>query len=70
LAITLSFQKGIKAPDSLIRKPLGIPDSRPAGYALGLVRRLVEQVRGSAIIDSDHGTIWTIKIPVERIAFA
>jgi two-component sensor histidine kinase len=39
-------------------------------HGLGLVRRLVEQVRGSAIIDSDHGTIWTIKIPVERIAFA
>jgi len=39
-------------------------------HGLGLVRRLVEQVRGSATIDSDHGTIWTIKIPVERIAFA
>jgi two-component sensor histidine kinase len=38
-------------------------------HGLGLVRRLVEQVRGSAIINSDHGTIWTIKIPVERIAF-
>ena len=37
-------------------------------HGLGLVRRLVEQVRGSAIIDSEHGTIWTIKIPVERIA--
>jgi two-component sensor histidine kinase len=39
-------------------------------HGLGLVRRLVEQVRGSATIDSDHGTIWTIKIPVERIAIA
>jgi two-component sensor histidine kinase len=39
-------------------------------HGLGLVQRLVEQVRGSATIDSDHGTIWTIKIPVERIAFA
>jgi two-component sensor histidine kinase len=39
-------------------------------HGLGLVRRLVEQVRGSATIESDHGTIWTIKIPVERIAFA
>jgi len=34
-------------------------------HGLGLVRRLVEQVRGSAIIDSSHGTVWTIKIPVE-----
>jgi len=39
-------------------------------HGLGLVRRLVEQVRGSAVVDSGHGTVWTIKIPVERIAFA
>jgi hypothetical protein len=31
------------------------------------VRRLVEQVRGSAVVDSDHGTLWTIKIPVENL---
>ena len=39
-------------------------------HGLGLVRRLVEQVRGSAIIDSDHGTIWTIRIPVERVVLS
>ena len=33
-------------------------------HGLGLVRRLVEQIRGSAIVNSDHGTVWTIKIPV------
>jgi hypothetical protein len=27
------------------------------------VRRLVEQVRGTAVVDSNHGTIWTLKIP-------
>jgi Signal transduction histidine kinase len=32
-------------------------------HGLGLVRRLVEQIRGSAIVNSDHGTVWTIKIP-------
>ena len=37
-------------------------------HGLGLVRRLVEQVRGSAIVASDHGTVWTIKIPVEHRA--
>jgi two-component sensor histidine kinase len=36
-------------------------------HGLGLVRRLVEQIRGSAIIESDHGTVWTIKIPVDRV---
>jgi two-component sensor histidine kinase len=39
-------------------------------HGLGLVRRLVEQVRGSAIVDSGHGTLWTIQIPVERVALA
>jgi two-component sensor histidine kinase len=39
-------------------------------HGLGLVRRLVEQVRGSATIDSDHGTVWTIRVPLERAAFA
>ncbi|HXN66330.1 MAG TPA: histidine kinase dimerization/phosphoacceptor domain -containing protein [Bradyrhizobium sp.] len=40
----------------------GIENKR---HGLGLVRRLVEQVRGSAIVDSRHGTVWTINIPVE-----
>jgi two-component sensor histidine kinase len=39
-------------------------------HGLGLVRRLVEQVRGSAIVDSNHGTVWSIQIPVERVVFA
>ena len=33
-------------------------------HGLGLVRRLVEQVRGIASLDSENGTMWTIKIPV------
>jgi two-component sensor histidine kinase len=37
-------------------------------HGLGLVRRLVEQVRGNAVVVSDRGTVWTIKIPVERVA--
>ena len=32
-------------------------------HGLGLVRRLIEQVRGTAAVDSDHGTIWTIRFP-------
>jgi two-component sensor histidine kinase len=37
-------------------------------HGLGLVRRLVEQVRGSATVNSDHGTVWTIKIPIVALA--
>jgi two-component sensor histidine kinase len=33
-------------------------------HGLGWVRRLVEQVRGSAIAHSENGTVWTIRIPV------
>ena len=32
-------------------------------HGLGLVRRLVEQVRGTASLDSGNGTIWTVRIP-------
>ena len=32
-------------------------------HGLGLVRRLVEQVRGTAMVNSDHGTVWTIRFP-------
>jgi two-component sensor histidine kinase len=39
-------------------------------HGLGLVRRLVEQIRGSASVDSDDGTVWTINIPVERVVLA
>ena len=46
------------------------PQTESKRHGLGLVRRLVEQVRGSAVVDSDHGTVWTIKIPAERGAFA
>jgi two-component sensor histidine kinase len=37
-------------------------------HGLGLVRRLVEQVRGTATVDSENGTVWTIKIPVPHSA--
>jgi two-component sensor histidine kinase len=46
-----------------------LPKAESKRHGLGLVRRLVEQVRGSAVVNSDHGTVWTIKIPVEGMAF-
>ena len=32
-------------------------------HGLGLVRRLIEQIRGTVAVDSVHGTVWTITIP-------
>ena len=33
---------------------------------LGLVKRLMQQVEGSAELRSDHGTAWTLKFPVPK----
>jgi two-component sensor histidine kinase len=44
------------------------PQTESKRHGLGLVRRLVEQVRGTATVDSEHGTVWTIKIPVPSSA--
>ena len=46
------------------------PKAESKRHGIGLVRRLVEQVRGSVTVAFDHGTVWTIKIPVERTALA
>jgi two-component sensor histidine kinase len=39
-------------------------------HGLGLIRRLVEQVRGTATVDSTNGTVWTIRIPTLPSALA
>ena len=46
------------------------PKAESKRHGLGLVRRLVEQVRGNATVNSDQGTVWTIQIPVEHAALA
>ena len=46
------------------------PNAESKRHGVGLVRRLVEQVRGNVTVTSDHGTVWTIKIPAERTALA
>jgi len=33
-------------------------------HGLGLVRRLIQQVHGTATVASDHGTVWTIRFPI------
>ena len=34
-------------------------------HGLGLVRRLIEQVGGTATLDADHGARWTIRFPAQ-----
>jgi two-component sensor histidine kinase len=35
---------------------------------VGLVRRLIEQVRGTAVVETDRGTAWIIRFPVAYVA--
>jgi two-component sensor histidine kinase len=39
------------------------PGREDKRHGLGLVRRLIEQVRGTVALDSGHGTVWTITFP-------
>ena len=36
----------------------------------GLVRRLLEQIGGTATRSSDHGTKWLLKVPKHRIQYS
>ena len=40
------------------------PVARSKRQGVGLVQRLIEQVRGTAVIETDHGTAWIISFPV------
>jgi two-component sensor histidine kinase len=39
------------------------PVARNKRQGIGLVSRLIEQVRGTAAVESDHGTAWIIRFP-------
>jgi two-component sensor histidine kinase len=40
------------------------PAAESKRHGIGLVRRLVEQIRGQLIVETDHGTVWTITFPI------
>jgi two-component sensor histidine kinase len=44
------------------------PGTEGKRHGIGLVRRLIEQIRGTVILESDHGTVWTIKFPTTTLA--
>jgi two-component sensor histidine kinase len=47
-----------------------VPEYASKRHGLGLVQRLIQQVRGTVEVKSDHGTSWKIKFPVppEQVA--
>jgi two-component sensor histidine kinase/DNA-binding response OmpR family regulator len=68
-AITVSARgaPGDERAAIMIIRDDGIGFSAGAGskrQGLGLVRRLIEQIRGTLTLDTDHGTLWTLKFPV------
>ncbi len=46
------------------------PNIQSKRKGLGLVRRLVEQARGTVTVTSGLGTIWTIRVPKDRAVTA
>jgi two-component sensor histidine kinase len=74
-----SIAVSLRAPDGTGRMAiLTISDDGPGfeieretkRHRLGLVRRLVEQVRGAVRLNSDGGTVWTIDFPVAAAGIA
>jgi two-component sensor histidine kinase/ActR/RegA family two-component response regulator len=37
-------------------------------HGIGLVKRLMEQIEGSASVRSDNGALWTLRFPVPKLA--
>jgi two-component sensor histidine kinase len=46
------------------------PQTESKRHGLGLARRLIEQVRGTVILSSDRGTVWTIEFPTATVIAA
>jgi two-component sensor histidine kinase len=75
-----AFPDGTGSISVVVRGPVGqdamatmtVLDSGPGfdakadrkRHGLGLVRRLVEQVRGTVTLDSNHCSFWTVRFPV------
>ena len=70
--ISISLQQSSPPDEATITfrdDGISLADNRGGNrHGLGLVDRLMEQIRGSAEVRSDHGTAWTLRFPVPRAA--
>jgi two-component sensor histidine kinase/ActR/RegA family two-component response regulator len=68
--ISISLQQSSPADEATITfrdDGVSFADNRDGNrHGLGLVDRLMEQIRGSAEVRSDHGTAWILKFPLRR----
>jgi two-component sensor histidine kinase len=46
------------------------PSANSKRHGLGLIRRLIEQTGGTVIVESTHGSKWTIQFPARRASTA
>jgi two-component sensor histidine kinase/DNA-binding response OmpR family regulator len=69
-AITVSLRANIDDAASMAGLTISdngigfVPDYGSKRHGLGLVRRLIEQVRGTMVIESNLGTTWVVRFPV------
>jgi two-component sensor histidine kinase len=69
-SITVSVQGPMKDDDTVATLTVSdsgkgfVPEYGSKRHGLGLVQRLVQQVRGTVEVKSDHGTVWDVKFPV------
>jgi two-component sensor histidine kinase len=69
IGVSLSLNTGGSATIVFSDDGMGFVDPGDSSrYGLPLVKRLIEQVGGSATLRSDHGTEWTLKFPVPAIS--
>ena len=47
-----------------------VPEFKSKRRGLGLVQRLIQQVRGVVVVESSHGTVWNIRFPVVSLTSA
>jgi two-component sensor histidine kinase len=43
------------------------PSPESKRHGVGLIKRLIEQIRGNVTVESDYGTIWTIRFPIGQV---
>ena len=69
ISVSLSLNAGECATIVFSDDGVGFVDPGDSSrYGLPLVKRLIEQVGGSATLRSDHGAEWTLKFPVPAIS--
>ena len=66
-SISVSLTSGQSGDDATLivsDNGVGVPENKDGNHpGLSLVKRLMEQVKGSVTICSDHGTKWVLKFP-------